>query len=29
MEKRINKAWKQFHKFMKSGRLNKVVKIYL
>ena len=29
MEKRINKAWKLFHKLMKSGRLNKVVKIYL
>ena len=28
MEKRINKAWKLFHKLMKSGRLNKVVKIY-
>jgi len=24
MEKRLNKAWKKFHKFMKSGRLNKV-----
>lgn len=29
MEKKINKAWKLFHKFMKSGRLNKVVKHYL
>ncbi len=29
MEKRINRAWKLFHKFMKSGRLNKVVKHYL
>ena len=28
MEKKIKKAWKHFHKFMKSGRLNKVVKIY-
>jgi len=27
MEKRIKQAWKQFHKFMKSGRLNKVVKM--
>jgi len=27
MEKRIRKAWKQFHKMMKSGRLNKVVKL--
>ena len=27
MEKRIKTAWKQFHKMMKSGRLNKVVKI--
>ena len=24
MEKRLNKAWKIFHKLMKSGRLNKV-----
>jgi hypothetical protein len=29
MEKKIKKAWKNFHKFMKAGRLNKVVKIYL
>ncbi len=28
MEKRINKAWKQFHKLMKSGRINKVVKMF-
>jgi hypothetical protein len=27
MEKRIKKAWKEFHKFMKAGRLNKVVKL--
>ena len=24
MEKKIKNAWKAFHKFMKSGRLNKV-----
>lgn len=27
MEKKIKKAWKQFHKMMKAGRLNKVVKL--
>jgi len=27
MEKKIKKAWKDFHKIMKSGRLNKVVKL--
>ena len=25
MEKKIKKAWKKFHKFMKCSRLNKVV----
>ena len=25
MEKRIKRAWKKFHKFMKSGRINKVI----
>jgi hypothetical protein len=25
MEKRIKKVWKEFHKLMKSGRINKVV----
>jgi len=27
MEKKIKKVWKDFHKIMKSGRLNKVVKL--
>ena len=27
MEKRIKKAFKKFHKLMKSGRINKVVKL--
>ena len=27
MEKRIKKAWKEFHKFIKAGRINKVVKM--
>jgi len=27
MEKKIKKAWKYFHKLMKAGRLNKVVKL--
>jgi hypothetical protein len=26
MEKRIKDVWNRFHKFMKSGRLNKVCK---
>jgi hypothetical protein len=26
MEKKLKKAWTTFHKFMKSGRLNKVCK---
>jgi len=25
MEKKIRKVWKEFHKLMKSGRINKVV----
>ena len=25
MEKRIKKVWKEFHKLMKSGRIQKVV----
>ncbi len=27
MEKKIKKAWNKFHKFMKAGRINKVVKM--
>ena len=26
MEKKIKKAWKEFHKFMKCGRINKIWK---
>ena len=29
MEKKIKRAWKKFHKFMKSGRIHKVVKAAL
>tara|TARA_X000000950_G_scaffold289508_1_gene414479 strand:+ start:1591 stop:1695 length:105 start_codon:yes stop_codon:yes gene_type:complete len=28
MEKKIKRAWKDFHKLMKSGRINKVVKMF-
>jgi hypothetical protein len=28
MEKKIRKAWKEFHKLMKAGRINKVVKMF-
>ena len=29
MEKKIKRAWQKFHKLMKSGRINKVVKAAL
>ena len=28
MEKKIRRAWKDFHKLMKAGRINKVVKMF-
>jgi hypothetical protein len=28
MAKKIKRAWKDFHKLMKAGRINKVVKLF-